>query len=156
MGYLKLIFAFLLMACMPLKAADYYTWVDENGVTNYAERNPAGYQATFVTKRRRFGDRFGDRQPEATPADEEASDQPAAQGVDPASMIAEERAQLSAQIAETKRINCEIGKTNLAKLEAFSRIRVKGDDGQDRYLSPEEKAGKVADANKVIAENCSG
>ena len=32
-----------------LAEEEYYTWIDENGVTNYAERNPNDYNARYVT-----------------------------------------------------------------------------------------------------------
>ena len=39
-GILFVICGFL--ASPVIGEAEYYTWVDENGVTNYAERNPRG------------------------------------------------------------------------------------------------------------------
>nr|ADI20010.1 hypothetical protein [uncultured gamma proteobacterium EB000_65A11] len=39
-------------------AQDYYTWIDENGVKNYAQRNPRGYKARRVSKTHKFGEQI--------------------------------------------------------------------------------------------------
>ena len=39
------VLALFLMASKPVSLAEYYTWVDEEGVTNYSQRDPEGYQA---------------------------------------------------------------------------------------------------------------
>ncbi|HAK52927.1 MAG TPA: hypothetical protein DCM54_13640 [Gammaproteobacteria bacterium] len=44
-------------------AAEYYTWVDENGVTNYSQRSPEGYSAEHITESQRFGRRKLEKQP---------------------------------------------------------------------------------------------
>ena len=36
---------FSVSAMSAIAEEDYYVWVDENGVTNYAQRNPQGYNA---------------------------------------------------------------------------------------------------------------
>ena len=46
---------FLMVASKPVSAAEYYTWVDDDGVTNYSQRDPEGYQAKYITERQRFG-----------------------------------------------------------------------------------------------------
>lgn len=171
MRYL-IIFA-TLMLCLPATAAeDYYVWIDENGVTNYAERSPQGVQARHITTSRRFGEQYpadpsdsrrpgAAAQPGTNSASPSASATPSSSstadsGVDPDAAISDERAVIAAQIAETKRKNCEIGKKNLASLEAFARIRVKGEDGTEHILTPDEKAQRIETARQVIKENCSG
>jgi hypothetical protein len=153
--------------CALTHAADeeeYYTWVDENGITNYAERNPQGYNARFVTgDEQRFGynARRGAEEFEPTPsvennannaAPEEDQDQDQDQDID----IAAERERIDNEIAAAKKSNCNIGKRNLAQLESYDRIKVKDDDGSVRILSNEEKEKKVSAAKTTIRENCSG
>jgi len=155
MGYVRNLIYFLaifLLSSVSVDAAeDYYVWVDENGVTNYAQRNPTGYDADHVTKARRFGDRFVEERRSATPP----NSTPVSSGeVDPDAIIAEEREALAVEIASLKKSNCDIGKKNLARLEAFRRIRVTDDLGENRVISDEEKAEKVAVARQVIRENC--
>ncbi len=144
---------------------EYYTWVDENGVTNYAQKNPTGYEAEHITSQARFGySRYRQAQEESEePADDSTSDDGAnADNVAPAGdpnaegFIAKERARIDAEIAKAKSTNCGIGKRNLAQLEAYARIKVRGDDGGVTILSDAEKAAKIADAKKTIKENCTG
>ncbi|MFN3237661.1 MAG: hypothetical protein ACE37D_11460 [Pseudomonadales bacterium] len=135
---------------------EYYTWVDENGVTNYAERNPEGIDATFVGRSRAFG-RPGapaESGPFDRPAEQPASSEPSE--IDPDALVDENAAALAAELAETKRRNCEIGKNNLAQLKAFARIRVSDEKGENRILTDEEKAAKTEQARQVIRDNCSG
>jgi len=136
-----------------LAAEDYYTWIDENGVTNYAQKNPLGYQARFVSKTRSFGRRLvaPDPAPVAIP------DAPnSTREVDPDAAIAEERAVIAAEIATQKKSNCSIGKKNLIRLEMFSRVRVTDANGESRTLTAEEKVAKEEDARNIIRENCTG
>lgn len=153
-----LIAAAVMLVSAPLLAEEeYYTWVDENGVTNYSERNPQGYSAEYITKESRFGYQFQPRDSSAPAApnqdvEEEAS--PEDQEID--AQIAEERARVNQDIAAAKSSNCQIGKRNLAQLEAYSRIKVKGDDGKERVLTDSEKAERIAKAKKTIRDNCTG
>jgi len=145
-----------------LNAAEYYTWVDENGVVNYAEKNPRNYDATHITSTRAFGRREIPRQPVAgtnsdggsSDSDGRDSDGEGSAGIDPDEAIAAERARVAAQVAQVKQGNCDIGKRNLAQLEAFSRIRVQGEDGQERVLTDEEKQQRINEARNIIRENC--
>jgi hypothetical protein len=132
-------------------AQEYYTWIDENGVTNYSQRNPQGYQAQRVSKTHKFGERvfLEQRPPTSTQATAPAE-------VDPDALVADQVAAEARRIASTKRSNCEIGKKNLTNLQAFSRIRVTEDDGSVRILTPAEKAAKTETARQVIRENCTG
>ncbi len=149
----------LFVIALPSQAAEYYTWIDENGVTNYSERNPNGYDAEHITKTRRFGERVlprSDPQPTNAPATGTNSSTTGQAGADPDAVIEKERAALAAEIAETKRKNCNIGKQNLAQLEAFARIRVSDEKGENRIITDDEKATRVTEARQVIRENCTG
>lgn len=140
-------------------------WVDENGVTNYSERNPQGYDAMHVTRSLRFGEQLrapeeedemtrrpsGSRPGANAPAEAVQPSEP-----DPGALIDNERAAIAAQIAATKRQNCEIGKRNLASLEAFARIRVSDGNGGERVLTDAEKADRIEAARQTIRENCTG
>lgn len=138
--------------------AEYYTWIDENGVTNYAERNPEGINATFVGRGRAFGrpgSVFESGEPAgAVPAVTESGEE--ASAIDPDLLVEEKAAALAAQLAEQKRANCEAGKNNLAQLRAFARIRVSDELGENRILTDEEKAERTEQARQVIRDNCSG
>ena len=144
--------------------AEYYTWVDENGVTNYAERNPQGYEARYISRESKFGPQFGRRaavpeQPETnaeTNAESEVDSEAPQSDEDVGKHIVDERARIDAEIALAKKNNCGIGKRNLAQLEAYARIRIKDDDGREHVLSDQEKKQRISKAKKTIRENCTG
>jgi hypothetical protein len=136
---------------------EYYTWIDENGVVNYAERNPQGFDARFVTSGQRFGYQGDEPAERNAPAQAEAQ-QAAAIAADKDRdidvEIATERTRIDQEIATAKKSNCNIGKLNLAQLENYNRVKVQGDDGQVKVLSGEEKQARIDRAKTTIRENC--
>ncbi len=143
-----------LIAMVSSAEQEYYTWVDENGVTNYAAKKPSNQEAQFVTSSHRFGYRAPER--EAVTNDRETAEaSPDNAGeVDPDAIIADERAKFEAELAEEKRFNCDVGKKNLSRLETFGRIRIKGEDGKERVMTDEEMEQKKVESRSLIRENC--
>lgn len=149
-------------------AEEYYTWVDENGIVNYSERSPDGYNAQRVTRESRFGFRepqFGRRDPsqvespaETAPAASEettgATGSDGDEGVDPDQLIAAQKQEIEAELAAEREKNCRLGKQNLARLEAYARIRVRDDDGEMRYLSDAEMEQKRQESRDAIKFHC--
>jgi hypothetical protein len=157
MCYMKNLTLILVLILATVEIANgeeaYYTWVDENGITNYAERNPEGVDATFISSSRTFGQRTLPRdpgRPQAAPAERNPV------GTDPDALVNEQAAVMAAEVAAIKSQNCEIGKNNLAQIKAFSRIRVTDDKGENRILTDEEKEARAEQARQTIRENCSG
>ena len=147
----------IMMFCqLTLAETEYYTWIDENGVVNYAEHNPQGYEALFVTSDQRFGLRNPLKPTLESPL--ETTDTTAAaiedeDEVDIDVQISRERARIDKEIAKAKRSNCNIGKLNLAQLENYNRIKIKDDSGAIRVLSADEKASRISKARETIREN---
>jgi hypothetical protein len=164
MGKLEFTASLILIAALTVSSAasaeeEYYTWVDENGITNYAERNPSGYEARFVTReQQRFGYRTKENKPEAPGAEDAQGTAGATADAnsDIDAEIAEEKNRIDQEIAAAKKSNCNIGKLNLAQLSNYNRIKVKDDEGEVRILSDEEKQGRIDRAQATIAENCGG
>ncbi|MDK1024957.1 MAG: hypothetical protein QGD92_12090 [Gammaproteobacteria bacterium] len=151
-----IIVAFFLILYLPsetINAAEdaYYTWVDESGVTNFAQQDSKEFESTYVSKTQRFGPI---RRPRPRTPSPEATPPSGQQEVDPEIDIQNERADIEEQIARIRASNCEIGKRNLAKLEVYARIRVQGDDGEERVISEEEKQALTTKARNTITENC--
>ena len=137
---------------------EYYTWIDEDGVVNYSEHNPQGFDARFITRSQRFGYQSDEpveqEIPEQTEAQRTAA--PAAEEErDIDAEIAIQKARIDQEIAAAKKSNCNIRKLNLAQLENYNRIKVQDEDGQIRVLSEEEKQSRVDRAKTTISENCS-
>tara|TARA_E500000331_G_scaffold346234_1_gene384852 strand:- start:1964 stop:2194 length:231 start_codon:yes stop_codon:yes gene_type:complete len=76
--------------------------------------------------------------------------------VDPDAIAANEKASIQAELAKIKADNCRIGSQNLARLESYARIRIRGDDGETRFLNDEEKAQPTEEARALIRDNFSG
>ena len=131
---------------------DYYTWVDGDGVVNYSEHNPQGFDARFITRSQRFGYQSDE------PLEQEAPEQAATAAEEERDIdveIATQKARIDKEIAAAKKSNCNIGKLNLAQLQNYNRIKVQDDDGQIRVLTEEEKQSRIDKAKTTIRENCS-
>ena len=165
--------ALLLMTSAVIAAeTTYYTWVDENGITNYAERLPRGYEEKVrgsqpveaeneavdeALNAGRPGRRPVAVAPAEAPADTEAEEADTGAEVDPDELIREEREKIQAELAEERRFNCDVGKRNLTRLEAFSRIRIADEaTGEQRFMTPAEVEQKKAESRQLIRDNCRG
>ena len=154
--FLKLLLPLFLVSYLSSDAVNaaedaYYTWIDENGVTNFAAKDPKEYESTYVKGAREYGQLNRPKAAETSPEETPASSK---QEADPEIEIQEERKDIKDQIAKIRASNCEIGKRNLAKLEAYARIRIREDDGTERVITEEEKQARTTKAHKTITENC--
>ena len=135
--------------------APYYTWIDENGVVNFSNKNPTGADATLITKKRRFGIKIIEKprnEPAPTPllvAPSESEDLNAEE-----KRTQEEFEKTMKEIAIAKRENCDRAKKNLANYSNRGRIRLKGDDGKYRILTDEERRENINKFQNGINENC--
>ncbi len=140
--------------------AEYYTWVDENGVVNYAERNPQGYQAEYVTRSKRFGfsaNAFAETDAATETQTSQTSNDEATPDLASDEAYQQEMAQLERDLAEEEAIrtsNCRVGRLNVTRLSNFSRVRVEDENGEVRILSDEEKQSRLKAAQKTVEENC--
>ena len=143
-----------LLAISALGESEYYTWVDKDGVTNYAE-TPTDSDALLVTRSHRFGYPVNAQGTDSATTDTETTAATPAE-VDPDKLIAGEKAQMEAAISETKNFNCDIGKKNLARLQTYGRVKIKGEDGNYRIMTPDEMDEKKEESRTLIIENCTG
>jgi len=129
-------------------AGKIYKWVDSDGNTHYGDKAPAGTQATrIIPDTRKVGT--------AVPTAQE-------------NKIAEEAAQArkenKALSAENKRSRkeekairveqCKTAKEHIAKLEPTPMVLVKGEDGNSRRLSDNERLSWLQKARDVQTANC--
>ena len=113
-----------------------YKWVDDNNITQFTERPPKdrAYEKIIVTS-------SGGRE---------------VQEVSAAQAVAEAKEETKSpldQIAKANERNCAIAKQNMEVLQNMARIRVT-ENGQERILSPEEKAGRIQETQKQIDLFC--
>ncbi len=126
-------------------AKEYFKWVDENGVTRYAETPPAGVHAEKVN----------------TYAGSSSTYDPSAENAETAEAKAEakHKEELEAQarkLEEDEKQRCQKVSDQYKTLKERGRVRMRDKDGNERVLSPEEHAAKLAELEKYLADMCSG
>jgi len=139
----------LIMCTTPGLAAgaSVYKWTDENGVTHFGDRQPTGSKAEQVDVRSGNRSPTGERQsPQERLNELEQNQQNEAQ----------EREETAAEEARRKQreANCATARSNLDVINSNARIRTEDEDGELRYLSPEEIDERRQEFEKVVEENC--
>ncbi len=125
-----------------------YKWTDENGVVHFSESPRQG--ATLVTL----------TNVAAPPAEQAAAlaANEATQARLDEGRTQRDEAQSSAdearQLAEAKRERCQIARDEIAYIEPRTNLLVRSEDGQTRRLGDEERLERLAEARKVVEENC--
>ncbi|HWV14672.1 MAG TPA: DUF4124 domain-containing protein [Cellvibrio sp.] len=121
--------------------AKIYKWVDEKGIPHYGEQPPLNQSNKEVIKIKSSNrDLEESNVASATLSSSAASSQGAAPQ--------------QTQVRVPDRERCETAKKNQGVLATTGRIKVMGDDGEYRYLSPEELKQKADEANQAIKESC--
>ena len=124
-------------------AKEYYKWVDENGITQYAEQPPLGVKAEKVST---YGGSSTTYDPNASIANTEEGKQEAAHKKD-----AEDRAKA---LEKQEQAKCEQVDAQLKTLKERGRVRMVDKDGKERVLTPEEQAAKVLELEKYMKDTC--
>jgi hypothetical protein len=144
--------ALALLLAAGAAAAATYRWVDENGRVQFSDRPPPEAHA----------ERLGPALPTGTSSDVnvapdagDATSPSEAEQRDAAKRAEEEKAyaESQAQIAATKRRNCQTARTNLRKLQAEGDVMVPSADG-GRKLSDAERQRMIRDTRARASENC--
>ncbi len=114
-------------------AEDYYKWIDDKGVTHYSEKAPKN---TATVK---GSTQTGHSAPITYNA-----------------VKTEKGLQGSADKSQESKdpARCETAKSNLESIRKSSRIKVKGENGEFRYLSQDEIAKRKKEATKAVKNNC--
>jgi len=120
----------LILVCAATSNAEdeYYTWVDEDGVVNYSEHNPQGFDARFITRSQRFG--YQSEEPLEQEAPEQTATQqtaaPAAEEERDIDVeIATQKTRIDKEIATARKSNCNIGKLKGAGILMYPACLVK-------------------------------
>jgi hypothetical protein len=148
----------LALCCLPLlMGASVYRWVDEGGVINYSQLKPEGVEAELVMAD--TGQRIGTTPPPASAgAGADTANGEQQLGESQQKMLDELKAaeaQRREQIAKLRAANCRQARDQLESLTSRGRIRVKGEDGTERVMPDEERRGRIDEAQRAVAANCS-
>lgn len=147
----------LILGLLPwLMGAAVYRWVDEDGVVNYSQLKPEGVDAELVSdtgERQRSRDSATPARPPAqTPPEGEQTLTESQQRMLSELQAAEQERQ--AEIARVRESNCQEARDVLQRLTSRGRIRVAGDDGQERVMPEEERQRRIDEAQRAVAANC--
>lgn len=128
-------------------AQSVYKWTDENGVTHFGDRKPTGKQSESVSIR------TGKQSVVDTASPQEKVQQITDRDTESAQS---EKASAVEQAKQKQRAaNCETARSNLAMIKSGGRIRVE-ENGEQRYLTPEEIAQKREQFEEIAELNCNG
>ncbi|WP_417519622.1 DUF4124 domain-containing protein [Marinobacter sp.] len=138
----------LLMAVVPGMAmsASVYKWTDENGITHFGDRQPVGAKSETVNVR--SGTLSGTTN---RPSPQKQLDELQEQQQKEADR--EKETAVEAARRKQRAANCESAQANLKVIDSNARIRIE-ENGEMRYLSPEEIAEQREKLEKIAAENC--
>lgn len=140
------------LAAASASAADrLYRWVDDNGNQVNSDRPPSAemdYEviSTESSMVRTLGDESD------SPSQVEGDNEKPYEGE--TERVTEARDSDSDSDSKKNPENCEIARNNLIQLNSSARIRLRGDDGEIRYLSVEEKDIQRENATRAIAVYC--
>lgn len=129
-------FASLLAYSSAFAAAEkVYKWTDAKGQTHYSQHPPLNTETEVIKPPTGHSD----------PVNYSATSTPKS----PA------EAKVEAKNAPPKdKVRCDAARKNAETLKTYAHIRMKGDDGEYRFLTPEEQQQKLDEANKAIEESC--
>lgn len=130
-----------IMLTLPV-SAEIYRWTDDAGNTHFGSNPPTGMNAEPVTTGRTNTVETSSEQSAEKDAEKEAksADQQSKQKPDP-------------KRKEIRQQNCEAAREALTTLDQNARVQVM-EDGERRYLSPEEKAAERERFETIRDENC--
>lgn len=136
------------LALAGLAQAAMYKWVDENGVTQYTQYPPSNRKAEVMV-------------PPPPPAEDPQGAQQKLEDLlkrqdeqrEALATTEQEQTKAKEQTAAREK-NCRNARRNLEVLTTGGRKRIIGPDGVATFLTDEDRAARIAEAEKQIAEFC--
>lgn len=144
---LMLMTMLLIIAPAMAMSASVYKWTDENGVTHFGDRQPVGTSSETLNVRSGTASANGNSRPgpqQRLDAIREQQQQEADRQTESAMEEARRK---------QREANCATARTNLEIIRTNSRIRVQ-ENGEPRYLTPEEIDEQKTKYEEIAAENC--
>ncbi len=109
-----------------------YKWTDAKGQTHYSQRPPLNTETEVIKPQTGHSDPVNYTTAAPKPEKKEETKQEPAKDKE----------------------RCEVARKNADTLKTYARIRVKDDNGEYRYITPDEQKQKLGEANKAIEESC--
>lgn len=143
---MKLKFLFTLLVLWPaLGSAEMYRWKDKNGVVQYTQTPPPGFQAEKVAPA---------PPPSANPGMEAI--RALNSNADKARSEQAKKEAEDAKLKESRDLRCQSAKERASFMESRSpgRVATRNADGSEGRMAPEEYEKKLAEARQAITESC--
>jgi hypothetical protein len=118
-----------------------YKWTDDKGQTHFGQRPPVNTKTEIIKPQTGHSEPVNYPVPSKDPVEQKnphSTENKAAGKTKP--------------LADKER--CEAARKNAETLKTHVQIRIKGEDGQFRFLNPEEQKQQLAEATKAIEESC--
>ncbi|UZE95590.1 DUF4124 domain-containing protein [Alkalimarinus alittae] len=125
-------------------ATNVYKWTDDNGVIHYGDKRPEGAKTETLRVESRSS------APRTSPIDQLDTIKEQQEKED----LAKQEQQAGDKVKEQQKLRCSQAKNNLQTIENNSRIRIE-ENGELRYMTPEEINAKKEEMNKIIEDACS-
>ena len=124
-------------------AGKVYKWTDENGTIHYGDKRPEGPKSETLKVNP------GSSSPRTSLKDQlnNLEEKEKKEG------LAKQEQQKNKEAKEQQQLRCNQAKNNLQTIENNARIKTI-ENGETRYMTPEEITSKKAEMNKVIEEAC--
>ena len=155
-----------LMLAPTMAEADTYTWVDANGVVNYSERKPRGVPESRIRVMKSRGPGVPSTPAPAFEYEAQSSNTPSSNAGQQTDLSEDQQAMLQdlqateaarqEQVAKIRADNCERSRRVLSNLTSMGRIRVTSAEGENRVMPEDERNRRIEEAQRGIAENCTG
>ena len=150
--------------------ADYWVWVDKNGVTNYSQTEPKNHLAKHIGAngtedstvsnedlRRPGMEAYEKAQMKKKQAREKKLAARAHKHkkpkVDPDKVVAAQRAKMEQNVAALKQKNCQQARRNVRQLER-PRVRTKGENGKVQVMPSDQQQQQLKSAREAVQANC--
>nr|WP_297403896.1 DUF4124 domain-containing protein [uncultured Marinobacter sp.] len=145
----KILTLTLLMAMAPAIAtsASVYKWTDENGVIHFGDRQPTGMAAEKLNVRSGTSSEASGGRSAPQERLKKMEEQQKTRKEKELETAAEEARR------KQREANCATARSNLDIINRNARIRV-SENGEQRYLSPEEIAEQRTKFKALAEENC--
>jgi len=119
-----------------LTAEEVYKWVDANGVTHYQAHPPKNREAKSIKTKT-------------------GHSAPVKYNTKTGKAVAQQDASSAPAVANKKDPElCSKAQANLRTLQQYSRVRTTDENGELRYLAPEEIEQRKQNASRIVGEAC--
>lgn len=130
-------------------SAQVYKWVDEQGVTHYAERPPQGRKARPLDTTSPTGPGSSQVKPQTSQDWQDKNIEFQKRRIQ-----REQQAEREQNEAKQRRLRCNVERDRLRQMESAHRLYDLNEKGERVYLGGSEHQAAIEDQRQFVARNC--